>query len=234
MKLKYEVITIKTKILLIASGLVMCVAFIILIGNKKETFIKVGVIDGRATINVPKKTNKHIYERGDSQTTQHSNIVWDLVTGDGLSNDNKLQFYEYAVVKDGGGISPKTLAKALVQADKDHLDVVNLSANFYVEDKGVKNAIEQLIHDKTTVVVSAGNIGSGKPQFPSNIKGVISVGSKHNNKISSFSPRQQVAKYADGENVKYKNHIVSGTSFSAPKITNQIIQEKIHNNANTR
>ena len=195
---------------------------------------RVGIIDGWANSGVPSNVSKHIYEKGDPQTSEHANIVWNLATKNTSKDSRKIRFYEYAVVKDGGGINPKTLAKALKQADKDHLDIVNLSANFYVEDKDVKRAIEELIHDKTTVVVSAGNIGSGKPQFPANIKGVISVGSKHNNKVSSFSPRQQVSRYADGENIKYKDHIVSGTSFSAPKITNQIIQEKIHNNANAK
>lgn len=108
--------------------------------------------------------------------------------------------------------------------------VINLSVNGVGVNKFVNDAIDEMVRNNISVVVSAGNYGSYACMYtPSSAKNAIVVSSINDwNEFSKFSNHGKcVTINAPGENI-YSTHlndsfrILDGTSMAAPHVTGVI------------
>lgn len=201
---------------LLIAGLFLFVIFV------RESKLRVAVIDGASSSRFSFNIKKTIYEKGDSETTKHSNIVWNLLIRD--LDASKIDFFEYSVMKNDGQITTDTIIKALKQAQKDNIDVINFSGGFYLENEEIRKQVHTLLEKGVVIVAAGGNNYQGVADFPARMSGVISVGSKKGKKISSFSAIDKIDIYENGEEILYDGKTYSGTSFATPKVANRIIK----------
>lgn len=195
-------------------------------GSTKSERLRVGVIDGIPSALSNVKVTQHVYAKGDTNSKTHANIVWSLLLAH--TKLSRVQFFEYAVIGKHGEINRDIFLKALKQAERDQINIINFSGGFYTDDPTIKAEIDRLQKKHVVIIAAAGNHSAGSADFPARIKGVISVGSKHNGKISIFSPQEKINIYANGENISYRNEFYQGTSFATPKVTNYLISECIN------
>lgn len=214
----------------LVSLITLVLIFFITNGSKRETIslnnrIKVGVFDGRSTDSFTVPIIKKSYAKSDSENSTHSNIVWGILLK-GLSSD-KIECFEYSIVDKNGSIDKSLFKKALLQAEKDKVEIINFSGGFYDEDDEIEALIIKQQKRGLVFVAAAGNDPMGIVDFPARMDQVIAVGSKEMNKVSSFSPQKGIDVYGKGGKVSYKNQEYQGTSFAAPEVTNKIIKESI-------
>lgn len=199
--------------------------------NTNVEKIKVAIIDGEITQKKNQIEIRHIIKTSQVDCI-HGNIVFDLLSKN-LNSEN-INYVNYVVLEKNQSIGSKELLKALQNAEKDNIDIINLSGGFYFYDKDINKAIGRLLKKGVVIVSASGNNYGGKSDFPARKSGVVAVGSMRNGKISDFSSKTDVDVFEDGENIKYKGKIYKGTSFSTAKITNKIIQYTIKNNISVK
>ena len=123
------------------------------------------------------------------------------------------------IITDSNRVSVEALYDSLKVAKNLEPDIINLSLGVSYDDENIRNIIEDLISDGVTVVAAAGNKFGMTAQYPARYDNVISVGSlDKKGDISSFSARKNVDEYRIGE-----YNLFSGTSFSTPIVTAEII-----------
>ena len=183
--------------------------------------LKIGLIDGKVTSS--KFAVKHVeITTGGKNSETHANVVLSQI-GDIKKRD---QVWNYSVTQPDGTVEMHDFLIALKQVKDMHLDVLNVSIGFPVEDHKVTSVLRDIEKDGTIIVASAGDDGHGYPDFPANLPGIISVGSINSNReISIFSPNEGVSAYSIGEKILYNGHGYSGTSFAAPKITSLVLKD---------
>ena len=208
----------------------LCVCTFLLIAGlflfaifERESKLRVAVIDGASSSHFSFYVKKIDYEKGDNETVIHSNIVWGLLSKD--LDVSKIDFFEYSVMGKNGQINTATLTKALKQAQKDNIDVINFSGGFYLEDEEIKEQVQSLLKKGVVIVAAGGNNYQGIADFPARMSGVISVGSKKGENVSPFSAIDKIDIYENGEEILYDGKTYSGTSFATPKVTNKILKE---------
>jgi len=189
---------------------------------EKNSKLRVAVIDGASSNNFSFYIRKTSYEKRNKQAAVHSNIIWSVLSNN--IDTSKIDFFEYSVIGTDGQIDITTFTKALKQAEKDNIDIINFSGGFYLEDEQAKEQIQILLRKGVIIVAAGGNNYQGIADFPARIPGVISVGSKKGSNISSFSAIDKIDIFENGEEILYNNKKYSGTSFATPKVTNQILK----------
>lgn len=186
-----------------------------------KRIIKVGIIDGVSNNHFKFKIKKRSYISNTQEVDNHANVVWSVLT-DGLKDKN-IQCFEYSVINSDGVIDKRNLIKALDKAKSDHLNIINFSGGFYMDDFEIEQKVNGLVKSGVIFIAAAGNTPQEIADFPARMNNVISVGSKNSKGISSFSPIKKVDIFGKGEGVRYHGKVYNGTSFAAPYIANKII-----------
>lgn len=192
------------------------------VSNVKKHTLRVAIIDGGVT---NFKTHERIIKEGSSESEFHGNSVFNILRRN--VDAKKVQYFSYSILDENLSFDEEDLLKALSAAEKDHVDIINLSLSSILKNENVQTKVEQLIRKNIIIVAAGGNGGPGKPNYPARLSGVIAVGSKVNSRYSDFSPDEGLEATADGENESYQGKKLKGTSFSTPKITNMIIKRII-------
>jgi hypothetical protein len=126
---------------------------------------------------------------------------------------------------DNGNADAYTLAKAIRWAVDHHADVINMSFGTLQDSKVLRDAITYARNRGVLLVASAGNNNTSTPQYPAAYPGVVTVAStnladrkapfsNYGASIVVDAPGVDIiSAYPDGGYA-----MVSGTSFSAPKV----------------
>jgi subtilisin family serine protease len=132
------------------------------------------------------------------------------------------------VFDDSGNTDVFTVVRGIRYAVEHGADVINMSFGMTSESSAVKQAIEFALDHGVTVVASAGNNNSSKPQFPADFEKVMSIAATDlKDKKASFSNfGNSIFVDAPGVNIisAYPGGyyaIASGTSFSAPLVSGE-------------
>jgi subtilisin family serine protease len=130
------------------------------------------------------------------------------------------------VFDDSGNTDTFTIIRGIRYAVEHGANVINMSFGMTSESSSVKQAIEYAFHHGVTVVASAGNNNTSNPQFPADVKNVMSIAATDlKDKKASFSNfGSSIFVDAPGVNIisAYPGGyyaIASGTSFSAPLVS---------------
>ncbi len=127
----------------------------------------------------------------------------------------------------GGNGNDADVAAAIVYGIDNGCSVINMSFGVTVLSPLMRDVIAYAVSRNATLVASSGNDGNEKPHFPSDLNGVISVGS-----VSQYDSRSYFSSYgpalcvcAPGENIVttiigggYTSSF-SGTSAAAPHVS---------------
>ncbi|MGE5313509.1 MAG: S8 family serine peptidase [Acidobacteriota bacterium] len=127
----------------------------------------------------------------------------------------------------GGNGTDEDIAAALVYAVDNGCSVVNMSFGVTVKTPVLRDAVRYAEAKHVILVASSGNDGNEKPHYPSDLDGVISVGS-----VSQYDSRSYFSSYgpplallAPGENIVTTapgglyTASFSGTSAAAPHVS---------------
>jgi subtilisin family serine protease len=127
----------------------------------------------------------------------------------------------------GGEGSDADVAAAIVYAVDNGCSVINMSFGVTVLTPVMRDAVRYAVLNNVILIASSGNDGNEKPHYPSDLEGVIAVGS-----ISQYDSRSYFSSYgpalalsAPGENIVTTTpgggytSTFSGTSAAAPNVT---------------
>lgn len=188
--------------------------------NKEKEEIDLVIIDSgiSRTMELPDNvTIKHYNSK--ENTNDHADLVFETLLDNIGSIDSEQLTIHDITVTNSNSVSVDSLYNTLTIAKDLNPDIINLSLGVNLDDKNIRTIIDELTKDGVIIVAAAGNKFGMSAQYPARYSNVISVGSldKQGN-ISSFSARKYVDEYRIGEYDLY-----SGTSFSAPIVTAEII-----------
>ncbi|CAJ1225268.1 hypothetical protein LXEBMM8_EKPBGFGD_00305 [Lactiplantibacillus xiangfangensis] len=203
----------------------LCMVVIIVVLNKNSATVRVAVIDGDTGIRTTNIRHKR-YVKGSHSSKVHADIVINRILK-GLYHNKDIIIYDYAVMDSDGGISEANFQKALMQARKDHAQIINFSGGFDVTQSSTHTLIRKLVNEKVVIVAAAGNNYGANADFPADVPGVVSVGSTANGTRADYSARGKVDVYCNGSNIQYKGNRYYGTSFAAPQYTNRLVRERL-------
>lgn len=140
-----------------------------------SNFFKVAIIDSGVDVNHPSLKGKHIYPK-----TYLSNLSDKVGHGTHLAGlifekapDTQLYSYKFTDGKTG---KLSGVLKAINQAEKDNVDLVNLSLGLPNKSEALQEAIELLRKNNIIVVAAAGNQNTDSEFYPAAYNGVIAVG----------------------------------------------------------
>lgn len=149
----------------------------------------------------------------------HADLVLQQILNNVEYQENVNVIIHDVVVSNSNNISVDSLYNTLNIAKKFNADIINLSLGISINSDDIKSVIDDISKDNTIIVAAAGNKFGMSAQYPARYKTVISVGSLDlKGNVSDFSAMKYVDEYRLGEYDSY-----SGTSFSAPIVTAEII-----------
>lgn len=143
---------------------------------------KVAIIDSGVDKNHPsfskKKIHTYSYNGDLSDKVGHGTHLAGLI----LSSAPEAEIYSYKFT-DGKTGNLSGVLKAISQAQKDQVNLVNLSLGLQVKSLALQEGIELLRKHNITVVAAAGNQNTNQEFYPAAYPGVISVGALTNNNL---------------------------------------------------
>lgn len=129
-------------------------------------------------------------------TNGHGTEVAGIISADGNFSGvaPKAKLYAYKVSSTGEGVSSNLIVKAIQQAVRDGVNVINISLGINKTNAEIDDAIDYAAKKGIVVVVAAGNNGPeedsiGSPGMDAN---AITVGASYNNLTSSLVATLQV------------------------------------------
>ncbi|MEZ4667853.1 MAG: S8 family serine peptidase [Anaerolineae bacterium] len=130
-------------------------------------------------------------------------------------------------VLDQNGVgSYSNVAKAIITAANNGVDIINLSLGGANDSQLLRDAVDYAIAKGVMIVAAAGNTASDQILYPAAYEPVIAVGSVNSDlSESSFSAHGAgIDLWAPGQNILLTRadgeyHNESGTSFAAPQVT---------------
>ena len=130
--------------------------------------------------NVEKSTDESIYD-----INGHGTMMCSILLGYnneivGIAPNAKINSYK--VVGEDGTINGDNLANAIIEANNDNVDIINISLGNFHSNKKVKKAIDAATDDGIIVIASSGDYEAEDMLFPANQENVISVGAIDKNK----------------------------------------------------
>ncbi len=190
-------------------------------GNVDLVIIDSGI--SRA-VEIPENVIIKYYNYNDNNNNHADLVLKTFLENVDDIGDNQLTIHDITVTN-SNSVSVESLYNALVIAKDVNPDVINLSLGVNLDDKNIRSIIEELTKNGVIIIASACNRFGMSAQYPARYNTVISVGSlDKKGDISTFSARKYVDEYRLGEYDKY-----SGTSFSAPIVTAEIINDYFSN-----
>lgn len=132
-------------------------------------------------------------------TNGHGTEVAGIISGDGNFTGivPKAKLFSYKVSSTGEAVSSDYIVKAIEQATKDGVNVINISLGINKTNDEIDNAIDASVKKGVVVVVAAGNSGPQQNTIgsPGKDSDAITVGATYNNLTSSL-----VATFVVGKN----------------------------------
>lgn len=201
--------------------IIIFVSLFYLSKNEKEE-INLVIIDSGINRDLEKELPKNIiikHYNSQDNDNNHADLVLQLLLDNLKHIETQKLIIHDIIITDSNRVSVEALYDSLKVAKNLEPDIINLSLGVSYDDENIRNIIEDLISDGVTVVAAAGNKFGMTAQYPARYDNVISVGSlDKKGDISSFSARKNVDEYRIGE-----YNLFSGTSFSTPIVTAEII-----------
>lgn len=207
--------------------------------TSEAKMIKVAIIDSGAnsndlSIKKCKGLDRDFTNTGLEDTIDHGSVVAAIVTKN-LSKVNYcvmiLKFYSPHMKKD----AISTIVSSMRYAIDNHADIINISAGGMrpsVEEDAIFN---EALAKGIIIVTAAGNdgnnLGIACNYYPLCYdRRILGVGSLNSdgllaNRSNYDSTRKVIRYYFQGEDVWIRGRSYSGTSFSAPTLTNRILKE---------
>ena len=120
-------------------------------------------------------------------------------------------------MNDSGNGTALSIYSAILYAEKNGADVINLSVNGYGTSKLLENAVNEAVANGITVITSSGNNGSDTGKYmPSNIEKAVTVSAVYsNNKIADYS---NTGKYIDFCSYGTDSNGIYGNTFYGTSI----------------
>ncbi|EAD5154133.1 hypothetical protein EQB18_15130, partial [Listeria monocytogenes] len=153
----------------------------------------------------------------------HGLFVADAIFKD-LDNEfrNQIVFYNLKVINSDGKAKLSNVIEAIEKCIEEKVDIINISCGFSRGDEKLKATIDKAIENDIIIVAAAGNKFGMNADYPARYSKVISVASINTDGESSkFNAVGKIDFTALGEANSGER---SGTSFSAPIVTNKILQ----------
>ncbi|MGL4484214.1 MAG: S8 family peptidase, partial [Anaerovoracaceae bacterium] len=184
--------------------------------------VKIGIID--TGVSKEQKTEVSINLLDDVQeydNNGHGSYVYELIK----ETAPKAKVFSIKVMDKDEKINAALILKALKEAERLKLDIVNLSIGTHKENDLIAKQLEHMTKKGTIVLSSAGDYGENTMLFPANQLGIISVGALSANgmkwddnnaedEIDTFFPGDEIS-VKDYLNQNKEKHIeVSGSSYA--------------------
>lgn len=135
---------------------------------------------------------------------------------------NQIIFYNLKVINSDGKAKLSNVIDAIEKCIEEKVDVINISCGFTRDDEKLKAVIDKAIENDIIIIASAGNKFGMNADYPARYSKVISVASVNTEGESSeFNAIGKIDFTALGETNNSKR---SGTSFSAPIVTNKVLK----------
>ena len=123
-------------------------------------------------------------------TNGHGTEVTGIIAADGQLKGiaSKASIFAYKVSEDGESVSSDLIVKAVQQAIKDDVDIINISLGVNRTNSKIDQIVNEAVKNGIVVVTAAGNDGPGFGTIgsPGKNSKVITVGATYNNITSSF------------------------------------------------
>lgn len=175
------------------------------------------IIDSGANRKYVTKLNYVPYE-SDSDYLNHGTVIVDIIRA--INPDSNI--YSAKVVDRSGSTVNDKLARALVYALTQNIDIVNVSLGLPVYSETIQNVIDMLHRNGVLVIASAGNNVSDI--YPAQYKHVITVGALNDDgSIAAYSAPANVYTYGT---VTINGSTYTGTSFATAIITGILSKNK--------
>jgi len=195
--------------------------------------IKIGVIDTGVNLNHPdffnhNETSRFLkgYDFVDNDTIpQDTNGHGTQVTGIIAANGQlkgiapMAEIYSYRVSSDGESVPSDLIIKAIEQAVKDKVNIINISLGVNMTHNKIDDAVNNAINQGIVVVAAAGNSGPDKSTIgsPASNPNTITVGATYNNRDSSMISTLEV-----GE-TQFQVLPMFGTNIISDPISTEIV-----------
>lgn len=154
-------------------------------------------------------------------TNGHGTEVVGIIAADGELKGiaPKSSIIAYKVSDDGNSVSPQLIVKAIEQAIKDEVDIINISLGVNRTNLKIDQAVNEAIESGIVVVTAAGNDGPGLSTIgtPGKNVNVITVGASYNNITASLVATLEV------EGKQFQVLPMIGTKQLAEPITAEIV-----------
>ena len=154
-------------------------------------------------------------------TNGHGTEVVGIIAADGELKGiaPKSSIIAYKVSVDGNSVSPQLIIKAIEQAIKDEVDIINISLGVNRTNSKIDQAVNEAINNGIVVVTAAGNDGPGPSTIgtPGKNVNVITVGASYNNITASLVATLEV------EGKQFQVLPMIGTKQLAEPITAEIV-----------
>jgi minor extracellular serine protease Vpr len=164
--------------------------------------IKIGVIDTGINFSHPDFFNQDGtsrflkgYDFVDNDTVPqdtngHGTQVTGIIVADGQLKGiaPMAEIFSYRVSSDGESVPSNLIIKAINQAVKDKVDIINISLGVNMTHNKIDEAVNNAINQGIVVVAAAGNSGPDKSTIgsPARNPNAITVGATYNNQDSSM------------------------------------------------
>jgi len=154
-------------------------------------------------------------------TNGHGTEVVGIIAADGELKGiaPKSSIIAYKVSDDGNSVLPQLIIKAIEQAIKDEVDIINISLGVNKTNSKIDQAVNKAIESGIVVVTAAGNDGPGLSTIgtPGRNVNVITVGASYNNITASLVATLEV------EGKQFQVLPMIGTKQLAEPITAEIV-----------
>ena len=129
-------------------------------------------------------------------TNGHGTQVTGIIAADGQLKGiaPKVEIFSYRVSSDGESVPSDLIIKAINQAVKDEVDIINISLGVNMTHNKIDDAVNSAVKQGIVVVAAAGNSGPDKSTIgsPARNPNAITVGATYNNRDSSMVSTLQV------------------------------------------
>lgn len=196
---------------------------------------RLAIIDsGISDFLVENNNNKeNIVLVGDNKDNNgHGTMMYSIIKGYedevlGIAPD--VEIVSIKVINSDEKIEPSIIAKAIQEAIKQEVTIINISIGSHKFNHEISDIIDDALNKGITIISSSGDYFQPDMMFPANKNGVISVGSlSANKKVSDFTnaPKDTIIN-APGDEIKSINQFKdiefnSGTSQSAAIISGYV------------